>query len=178
MARRRRKVAVGYGKARVSYEWIGFSDALVSTNLTTSVTRFELVPPAGASGVIEPDITVQRVVGMLTVRQQDGVTSGTGVAMAVHVVDVGSDQTIDDDYDPLHSDADALDYPVMWWWPVTRVGGPVVKAEQDTTSLLVPVDIKVKRKMGKRQSLILTARAGSSNVLALGVNLRSLIRIY
>ncbi len=176
--RYKRKVTVAYGKARIYYEWIGFSDAAGGTNLVTTATRFGLVPPAPASGVIEPDITVQRVVGTLAVRNQTGVTTSTALSMAVHVVGVGSDQTIDDDYVPQHSDADALDHPVLWWWSAQNVTAAVAAADYDTTSLIIPVDIKVKRKLDKRDTLILTAVAGGANISRLSVNLRCLIRQY
>ncbi len=178
MARsRRRRITVGYGKARVSYEWVGFADGGTDTNLDTT-TSFELWPPGAADSVAEPDVTVLRIVGNISLGNQSAVTSNAAVGIHIGVRSVGRDQTIDEAYVPLSTDADDLDNGRMFNWVSTKAGPAVVVADLDTISLIIPVDIKVGRKMNKRDTLVCTIQAAVTARKTASVNLRALIRSY
>ena len=181
MARRRLRVRVDAGRGpRVSLEWMGFRDAGAAANLVTSDTRFELVPPAGASAVVIPDLTILRIVGHVTIGQQAGVTTNTGCNFLIHKVNVGGDQTIDDTLTPASTDPDDFDHAgIMYWYGHPRAGltnGPA--ADFDQSVRVIPIDIKTKRKLDKRDTLVLSARAAALNTLAMSVNLRVLTRTY
>ena len=176
---RRRCVRVKYERGeRVSFEWLGFTDGGASGNLNTQ-SQFELIPPAGASGVIVPDLTVYRVVGSVTVRAQSGVTSGTSLGIRVSVHNVGGDQTIDNMFSALSSDPDDMDFAgTMYKRVISNALAPVAAADFDTVGVEYPIDIKVKRKMNKRDTLMCVMDAAITARLVAFCNLRVLIRTY
>ena len=179
MARRRRfRVRADAGRGpRVSLEWLGFTDAGISAGLDTT-TSFELIPPASADSVVVADFTVLRVVGNIALSNQSAVTSNSAVGMQLGVRSVGRDQVIDETFDPLSADTDDLDNKVMWQWIAATPGPAVVAADLDLISLIIPVDIKVKRKMNKRDSLVLTCKAATTARKEVSCNLRVLVRQY
>ena len=162
---------------RKNLEWIGFRDGGVSANLDTTA-NFELVPPASADGVVIADITVLRVVGQICISNQGAVTTNAAVGMMLGVRSVGKDQTIDEVYTPLGTDVDELDNGVMWQWVASTPGPGVAAGDLDLVSLIIPVDITVKRRVEKRDSLVLTATASTSGRKELSVNLRCLIKHF
>ena len=166
--------------ARISLEWLGFRDSGVLANLTTSVLDFELVPPGEADGIGIPDVTVLRVVGNVGIGTQAGVVTATRASWGIVVSPVGEDQTSDLDWSPGSTDVDALDEGgVMHWWSSARangVEGPA--ADFDQRMRLIPVDIKVKRRLSKRDRLIIRLVAGSNSIVNASVNLRVLCRSY
>ena len=175
----RRRVTVGYGKARVSFEWMGFRDGGTLASLTTATTDFEIVPPASAGGIGISDSTVYRIVGQIGISNQAGVVTRTALGMGIVLSPVGEDQTSDLDWSPRSTDIDAQDENgVMWWYVAPRAGPEGPAADYDTSSLVLPIDIRVKRRLQKRDRIVLRAVAGSANVLEIAVNLRALVRTY
>ncbi len=178
MARRRLRIRFkGPQGPSGSLEWLGFADGGVNSNLDTTTT-FELVPPAGASGVVEKDLTVLRIVGDISISAQTSVVASSAVGMMIGVRSVGRDQVIDEAYVPLSTDPDDLDNSVMWKFVAANFGAHLAIADQDVTSVVVPVDITVKRKMSKRDTLVLTIQAEVTARKRAAVNLRTLIRVY
>ncbi len=165
-------------KKRVSLEWCGFRDGGTPSNLNTS-TLFELVPPAGASAVVVTDFTVLRVVGNLSFQSQSGVTSSAAVGAMLFRANVGADQAIDADVPPLTTDVDDFDNNrIMWWQTWSSVAAAAASADFDEVARVVPIDITVKRKMDKRDTLVMRVDAGTTARVRVSVNLRALIRIY
>lgn len=178
MTRRRRKFTARYGKASASYEWLGTRDGGAEANLDVS-TAFELMAPAGASAVLLPDFTVVRIVGLLGLRFQSGVTTSTRVGAMVQKVNVGGDQTSDDSIDPLSTDVDDFDHSgIMWWQTWTCPVASVAAAEADSAAaFLVPIDIKIKRIINKRDRLILRVDASTTARMRASCNVRVLARM-
>ena len=160
---------------RRNLEWIGFRDGGVSTNLDTTA-NFVIVPAASADSIVVPDVTVLRVVGQITISNQGAVTTNAAVGFMMGVRSVGKDQTIDEAYTPLGTDTDELDNGVMWQWVCATPGAAVANADLDVISLIIPVDITVKRKIEKRDLLVLTATASTTGRKEVSVNLRCLIK--
>ena len=158
-------------------EWTGFADGGADVNLDTT-TSFELWPPSGAASVAEVDTTVLRIVGFISIGNQSAVTANAAVGIHIGVRSVGRDQTIDEAYVPLSTDADDLDNGRMWGWVSTKAGAPVAAADLDLISLLIPVDIKINRRMQKRDTLVCTIQAGTTARKTASVNLRALVRAY
>lgn len=177
VGRRRRKVAVRYGKAGASYEWLGFRDGGADANLDTS-TSFELIAPAGASAVLLPDFTVIRVVGQIGLRYQSTVTTSTRCGAMLQHVNVGGDQTIDNQISPLSTDVDDFDHKgIMWWQTWTTPTSEAQAADQDQVPRYIPIDIKVKRIIDKRDSLVLRIDASTTGRLRASVNVRVLVKM-
>lgn len=155
-------------------------DGGIGANLTASVLDFELIPPGAADSIGVDDSTVLRIVGSVSILTQSGVLTSTRAGFGILKTDVGSDQTSNTDWDPIDTDIDSLDNNgVMFWWALAKangVHGPA--ADFDQVPVVIPLDIRVKRKMEKRDRLILRARAGAANVSAMSVNLRVLTRTY
>ncbi len=164
---------------RISLEWLGFRDGGASAALDTSAI-FELIPPAAESAVIETDLTVLRVVGQLCFKNQGTVTTPTTIGAMLFKGNVGGDQTIDDGINPLTTDPDNFDHSgIMWWqtWPSIPYSHGVT-GEYDVGSVVMPIDIKVKRKLDKKDTLIMRVDAGTTGRAVCSCNLRTLIRIY
>ncbi len=177
MPRGRRKVKLRYGKASVSYEWLGFRDAGSESNLDTS-TSFELVGPAGASGILHPEYTVMRIIGTIGFRYQATVTTSTRAGAIVQLANVGGDQAIDNGINPLSTDLDDFDHKgIMWWRTWTNPVAEVVVAEGDEIQRVIPVDIKTKRIITKRDTLIVRIDASTTARLRTSVNLRVLVKL-
>lgn len=179
MARRRgkRRVYGKFGGAEVGYEWLGFRDSGVAGNLNTR-TSFELVPSAGASSAIHPDLVVMRIVGDVSVRQQAGVTTSSRLGLLIGVSNVGGDQVIDNPFNPISTDVDDFDHPgIMFWrnWQTPQYG--VSMADADNQEMTIPIDVKTKRKLNKRDTLVCVMEAGSTNTLRASCNLRVYIKI-
>lgn len=178
MARRRRKVTVAVGPVRVSYEWLGFMSGGTPANLDTSV-QHELIPPSGASSVLDLEFTVLRCVGQLSFNMQSGVVAPVGVGAMIQKVTVGGDQVIDNIVNPLTTDPDDFDdRGIMWWWVAHQVGPHTPIADVDSVSVVVPFDVRTKRKMSKRDTLVLRVDAGTTAVSRVAVQCRTLIRTY
>ncbi len=179
VGRRRFRFRADAGRGpRISLEWLGFRDAGIDANLDTDVT-FELIPPAGAAGVGFLDLTVLRVVGDLSFRNQGAVVASVPVGAMLHVANVGGDQAIDDGINPLSTDLDDFDHRgIMWWrsWTALMAHAPI--ADVDTIPTVVPFDIKVKRKLSKRDTFIMRVAAGASSISQVSLNCRVLMRQY
>lgn len=163
---------------RKSLEWIGFRSGGTPGNLNTSISH-ELLGPAAQTAIVIVDATVLRVVGMLGFTAQSGVTSGTAVGAMLFKANVGSDDTIDADVPPLSTDVDDFDNPnIMWWQTWQSVLAPSAAADFDEVAFHVPLDITVKRKLSKRDTLVLRVDALTTGRTRVTVNLRTLIRTY
>lgn len=166
---------------RKDLEWLGFRDGGVLANLTTSDLDFELVPPADADGIGIAAVTVLRVVGTVGIGTQAGILTATRASFGVVVSPVGADQTSDLDWSPGSTDTDALDERgVMFWWSSAKANTPHTPAADFDQAMghLINIDIKTKRKLQKRQRLVIRLVAGSNNVVNASVNLRVLTRSY
>ena len=177
MARRRRKFKIRVGPVSGSYEWLGFRDGGADANLDTS-TAFELIAPAGASAVLLPDFTVLRVVGQLGFRYQSTVTTSTRVGAMLQKVNVGGDQTIDGQINPLSTDVDDFDHEgIMWWQTWTTPVSEAQAADQDQVPRYIPIDIRVKRIINKRDSLVLRIDASTTARVRASCNVRVLVKM-
>ncbi len=173
--RHRVKVAINAGIVRAEWEWIGFRSGATFGNLDTNIGH-ELIPPIADDTVGIQSFTVHRIVGNIQIRQQAGVTTVSGFGIMIGVEDVGSDQTSDDPLVPLSTDVDHMAHKgIMWQW----AGVPkydVVMTEADDQPMIIPIDIKVKRVVNKRQRLIVQMTAASTGRIRTIVNVRALIR--
>ena len=176
---RRRGVRVTYTqKKRISFEWVGFRSGGTQGNLDTSITH-EIVPPAGAAAVIQPDITLYRVVGMISLTAQAAGATTTGIGMQLRVASVGGDQVIDETLNPLTTDVDLFDDKgIIWWQSYGRLGANVAAADLDIVGVHIPIDVKVKRKMDKRDTLVLRIDASTTGISRVSVETRCLIRTF
>ncbi len=173
--RSRRAVEAGFRGFYVRYEWTGFRDGGTPANLNTSVL-FELVPPDGASAVVNLLPKIRRVVGNIGFTSQSTVTSASTVGAMLFMANVGADQTIDADVPPLTTDPDDFNNKgIMWWqtWQAVLSEGPA--ADWDEHAHTVPIDIKVNRQMRARDTLVLRLDAGTTARTRATVNLRVLI---
>lgn len=173
--RHRFKVAVNAGVVKAEWEWIGFRSGTTFGNLDTTIVH-EMIPVIADNTVGIQSFTVHRVVGAITVRHQSGIITNNGLGFQLGVESAGSDQTSDDPLTPITTDIDAFAHKgVMWWW----TGQPqwtVPIAETDIGGYQIPIDIKVKRIVNKRQRLVLVATAATTGRMTVLVNLRALIR--
>ena len=174
---RRKKIKIRAGQD-ASLEWIGFRDAGIDGNLDVS-TEFELVPPSAASSVLLPDVTVLRILGDVSIRNQSTVTAMSTFGMMVQKVNVGGDQTIDDGINPNSTDVDDFDHSgIMWWRTFSAPNyGHGTTAEYDSIPIHIPFDIKTKRRLNKRDSIILRIQAGTTGRLQASVNCRVLVKL-
>jgi len=178
MARRRSVSITRKRTDRVSLEWVGFRSGGSQGNLNTTVIH-EIIGPAAASTIVQTDLTVLRVVGVISIAAQNTVAATTSIGMMLRVANVGGDQVINESVSPLSTDVDDFDNSgIMWWRTISRAGAGVAAADLDTIAFHIPFDIKVKRKMDKRDTLILELEAGSTAVARASVDLRCLIRTY
>ncbi len=180
MPRRRfkRAVTAGYGKAFLRYEWTGFRDGGVAANLNTS-TVFELVPPDGASSVVNLLPRIRRVVGSLDFSLQNTITSPTEIGWILALENVGRDQVIDAAVEPLSTDPDSFGLKQILHWQTYRdIIAHQVSGEWDQVSFRVPVDIKFNRKMKARDTLTLRCDAATTGRARVSVNLRCLIQVH
>ena len=179
-ARRRRfrfRADAGRGP-RISLEWLGFRDAGIPANLDTAVS-YELVAPGAAGAIAKDDLTVLRVVGNLSFTAQSGVIAGSTLGAMLFKANVGGDQVIDDDFSALVTDVDKFDHSgIMWWQSWQGLLPQTATSEFDEVPVVVPIDIKVKRKLNKRDTLIMRVDAGTTGRSRVSANLRTLIRIY
>ncbi len=179
MARRRRRtnraVEAGFRGLYVRYEWTGFRDGGTPANLDTSVS-FELVPPDGASSVVNLLPRIRRVVGDLSFSNQSTVVAGASIGYMFFMGNVGADQTIDADVPPLTTDPDDFNNAgIMHWHTVRDMLENSAPAEYDEASLRVPIDLKFNRKMKARDTFVLRVDAGTTARARVSVNLRVLI---
>ena len=178
MARRRGVRLTHRREDRVSLEWLGFHDGGTPANLDTQ-TAFELVPPGPASGAVESDLTVLRVVGNVSTMLQNTQTVPATVGMQLHVGNVGGDQAVDDAPNPLSTDIDDADHAgIMWWMVYGQPTNSVASADRDLVAVQYPIDIKVKRKLSKRDTLVFRVESSTTGIMRVFVNLRTLIRLY
>ena len=174
----RRKATVGYGKARVSYEWMGFRDGGVDTNLDV-LSQFELVPPAAAGSIGIPDVTCLRIVGDVTFRLQSGVTANTNIGVMIGKRSVSSDQVVDELFDPLSNDVDSQDLDgIMFWRTLSSVPFAGPSGDADNQAWVMPIDIRVARKLDKRDTIVIVLEAGTTARIRAATNLRVLTRSY
>ncbi len=170
----RRKVTARFGPASLSYEWVGFRDAGLQANLDTA-TAFELLPPVSDTTVGSSQFTVHRVVGQIAIMKQAGIVSGDNMGIVLQNAEVGDDQTADEDVDPLSTDIDEFaNKGIMWWWS-GRPPFPGPVADADLSPWIIPIDIKVKRIVRKRNRLVFSAAAATAGRLRMTVNVRVLI---
>lgn len=175
----RRAVTVGYGKAFVRYEWTGFRDGGVPANLDTS-TSFELVPPDGASAVVNLLPRCLRVVGDLSFQAQGSNVTNTPVGIMLRMSNVGADQTIDSDVSPLTTDPDEFhNARILWWRTHLSLFPPGLQsADWDTSMYHYPIDIKINRKMKARDTLVLRVDAATTARMRVSVNVRCLLQVH
>ncbi len=178
MARGRHRVKIGVRIppfVRAEWEWIGFASGGTSGNLNTTIIH-ELIPPIADDTVGIQSFTVHRIVGEIQVRQQSGVVSTSAIGIGIGVEGVGSDQTSDDPLVPLTQDVDHLAHKgYMFKWSGFPAYGVAI-AEADGIPWSMPIDIKVKRIVEKRQRLVITLTAETTARLRAIVNVRALIR--
>ncbi len=174
----RKRIIRVRSEKRISLEWLGFRDGGIPGNLNTS-TVFELVPPAGASAAVEHDVTHLRTVGNISFTAQSAVVAGTSLGAILFKGNVGADQAVDADVPPLSTDVDDFDNSgIMWWqtWQSLLPAGPA--ADFDEAAVVIPIDIRVKRRLSKRDNIQLRIDAGTTARARVSVNVRTLIRVY
>ncbi len=171
----RRKVTIRVGPVSGSYEWIGFRDGGVTSNLNTNVA-FELIPPNVDDTVGVDVFTALRVVGEIAFSAQSSVITATRVGIVLLASDVGADQTVDELVDPLSTDVDDFaNKDIMWWWTGKGVA-QTVAADFDQVPLQIPIDIRVKRLIGKRTRLFFNVTANPTAAARVTCNVRCLLR--
>ncbi len=173
--RHRFKVGVRAPFVKAEYEWIGFRSGTVQGNLDTTIIH-EIIPPIADNTVGIQSFTVYRTVGSIFIMHQGGIVTGDGLGLVLGVEDVGADQTSDNPFLPLTTDVDAMHHKgIMWWWTGVPTYGTSM-ADSDETGFEIPIDVKVKRIVDKRQRFVLTATATATARLRALVNIRCLIR--
>ncbi len=173
--RHRVKATVRVPFVKLEWEWVGTRSGPGLANLNTTVV-YEIIPVIADDTVGIQSFTVYRVVGLITVMSQAGIVNANALGMVLGVEDAGTDQTSDNTLPTTSTDVDAFHHKgIMWWW----TGFPVFPSgmtDSDESGMHVPIDIKVKRIIHKRQRLVLTAECATTARLRIGVNLRCLIR--
>ncbi len=154
---------------------MGFRGGGTYANLNTAIV-FEILPPIADDTVGIQSFTCHRIVGSIFLMHQSGIVSNDTAGVVVGVESVGADQTSDDPFLPTTTDTDALAHKgVMWWWTGQMTfGGPI--ADSDVTPYELKVDITVKRKVDKRQRLVISCAANTTGRLRILPNVRALIR--
>ncbi len=173
--RHRVKIAVRAPFVRAEWEWIGFrSGASFGALNTTNI--HELIPPIADNTVGIQAFTVHRIVGTVQIRQQTGVFSASAFGVMVGVEDAGLDQVSDNPLVPLSTDIDHMAHKgIMFAWVGwSEYPGPLTTA--DITGFSIPLDIKVKRIIAKRERLVIVVAAEVTARLAAIVNVRALIK--
>ncbi len=172
--RRRVRVRVRTGP-QVDFEWIGFRSGGLAANLNVQ-SEHEIMPPNLANTVGVEALTVVRVVGMVAVRQQAGVITTSAFGWHLGVWSVGGDQTIDDLPTAVSTDIDDIaNKRIMHWQTYQRPAYGSSIADADEIPFLMPFDIKVRRRITKRETLLLLATASDTARLRLSVDCRVLI---
>ncbi len=124
-------------------------------------------------------MTVKRVVGALSVRNQSGVTLTSGFAACLQVVSFANDQvTIQDQVSSLSTDTDDFSRKGIKWWQTW--GGQfssAVPADYDDATQMIPVDLKMNAKLTRNQGLELRMDAVVTARVRVGVDLRVLVWI-
>ncbi len=167
---RRRKITVRHGKTSVAWEWSGFVN-LTAIAITDTTANIELFPDAMTGAVGTPDILIKRIVGQITIEPVSASTASGMIGLAVYRHQANEASQIVTP-DPLSTDIDARALDEMWSWrSVPKYGAPL-----DATGLnlvdMIPVDIKIKRRLDKRHGIILGFRAITDAQSQLRVNLR------
>lgn len=158
-----------------NWEWIGFASAGTFGNLDTTIVH-ELIPPIADDTVGIQSFTVHRIVGNVTIRHQSGVLTNNALGIMVGVEGAGADQTSDNPLLPITQDLDALAHRGMMFWWAGQPEWKVDVAQSDLGGYIVPIDIRVKRIVRKRERLVLTMQAATTARLTALVNVRALIR--
>ncbi len=174
----RRSFKARAGRPSLRFEWAGFRDAGAAANLNTSVV-FELIPPDGASSVVNLLPRVRRVVGSLDFSLQNTVTSPTEIGWVFFMGNVQGDQTIDNSVPPLTTDPDEFGLSQIVQWQTYRDAvKAVANAEFDSTSMRIPIDFKLNRPMKARDTFVLRIDAGTTARARVSVNLRVLMQVH
>ena len=173
--RHRVKLQVRVPFVKAEYEWVGTRAGATLANLNTTVVH-EIIPVIADDTVGIQSFTVYRVVGQISVLAQAGIVNANALGLVLGVEDAGSDQMSDNSLPTTSTDVDAFHHKgIMWWWTgFPTFSGPMTDADEN--AWILPIDIKVKRIIHKRQRLVLTAEAATTARLRLTVNVRALIR--
>lgn len=124
-------------------------------------------------------MTVKRIVGQISVRNQSGVTLTAGFGACIQVVSFAADQTtIQDQISSLSTDVDDFSRKGIKWWNVW--GGQSssgVPADYDDFAQNIPVDLKMNAKLNRNHGLELRMDAVVTGRVRVGVDLRVLVWI-
>jgi hypothetical protein len=173
--RHRVKIAVRAPFVKAEWEWIGFYSGGTYGNLDTSVVH-EIIPPIADNTVGIQSFTCHRIVGAVQIAHQANELAGNSLGITFGVEDAGADQTSDNPLPTTSTDVDAAHHTgIMFRW----VGFPPfqnVLADTDENPWELPIDIKVKRIIHKRQRLVCVITASTTAKLRALVNVRCLVR--
>ncbi len=160
---------------QAEWEWIGFRSAGTFGNLDTAIVH-EVIPVIADNTVGIQAFTVHRLVGSIQVRQQAGVVTTSTLGIMIGVEDAGADQTSDNPLLPLTTDIDHLAHKgIMWSWTGIPSYGVELTAADDQP-MTIPIDIKVKRIVSKRERLVISLEASSTGRIRVACNVRALIK--
>lgn len=157
-------------KITVSYEWSGFLNT-TPLSLLTTVTAQELLGDAMQGSVGTPDLTVHRIVGLISVRPNASATSAGMIGLEIQRVVADSTSAIVVN-SPLDTDIDARANDVMWGWH----GRPELNLSitDDSGTFLIPVDVRIKRRLDKRHGVVLASLADATGRYEIQTALRVL----
>ncbi len=174
MVRRRHRPA----RAKSNLQWIGFRDGGAASNLVTANTDFELLPDATGT-LLTPDATLLRIVGFLSLGNQAGITSAVNFGFILLKAKVDNAGAILDTIAPLSTDIDDFDHGgILHWRTQHKVqSSGAAPADYDDQTQIIPIDVKVKRRFDKMDTLVLRAAAGAATNIRLSVNLRVLFKL-
>ncbi len=173
MAGRRRRRGRSSARKKQNTSWSNNS-ALTPLNLVTSVNEIELVPNGMNGAVIAADFELIRMVGSLTFTPQSAATATAivGYAFVRTLADeLGIVTTITD---PLSIDVDAGAQDILHQNQFTPDYGAQLDATALDLSVVITIDIKVKRKLDKRNGIMLFVAASVNSRVAMTHRLRIL----
>lgn len=173
-ARRRRRGRSSRGRSRKQNVSWANNSATTPVNLVTTVNEIELVPNGMTGVVISADFRLVRIVGSLTFTPQTA-------AVATAVVGYAFVRTLADELgivttltDPLSTDVDAGSQDILHMDQFTPNYGAQLTATALDLSVVIHIDIKVGRKLDKRNGIMLFVAASVNSRTSMTHRLRIL----
>lgn len=173
MAGRRRRGRVSRPRKKVNNSWANNS-ATTALNLLTSINEIELIPNGMNGTVLAAEFRLIRIVGSLTFTPQSAATATAivGYAFVRTLADeLGIVTTLTD---PLSTDVDAGAQDILHQNQFTPDYGAALDATALDLSVVIQIDIKVKRKLEKRHGIMLFVAASVNSRTSMTHRLRIL----
>ncbi len=150
------------------------NSATTALNLLTSINEIELIPSGMNNVVSAADFRLERIVGALTFTPQSAAT-------ATAIVGYAFVRTLSDELgivttltDPLSVDIDAGSQDILHQNQFTPDYGAALDATALDLSVVIQIDIKVKRRLDKRHGIMLFVAASVNSRTAMTHRLRML----